>query len=128
MRHGVGAILVRDGLILLGKRSHLARSHHGTWDVFGGHCEPGETDVQTLLRELDEELGVVPTRYRSLGSFVDPPEQPTFRLHLFVVQAWHGTPANRSVEHDAIEWHYPASLSALPLASPALLAILSAVL
>jgi len=120
VRRGVGAVLVRAGRILLGLRGKGARSHHGTWDVIGGHCEPGESDEDTLVRELGEELGVIPTRYRSAGVFAfDEPEHGVvFEMHLFVVTAWQGTPENRSDEHDAIEWHTAAALRDLTLASP----------
>lgn len=37
----VGAILVRQGRILLGKRSGPG-SYADAWDVPGGHVEPGE--------------------------------------------------------------------------------------
>lgn len=125
MQRCVGAVLLRDGLILLGKRGRGARSHHDTWDVIGGHCEGGESDEQALVRELDEELGIAPTRYRSLGEHAEPPDAPVVSLHLFVVEAWRGTPANRSPEHDAIAWHDPTQLGSLRLASPRLLEILS---
>jgi 8-oxo-dGTP diphosphatase len=120
VRRGVGAVLVRGGRILLGLRGEGARSHHGTWDVIGGHCEPGESDDQTLVRELGEELGVIPTRYRSAGVFAfhEPGHGVVFEMQLFVVTAWQGTPENRSGEHDAIEWHAPAALPELALASP----------
>jgi 8-oxo-dGTP pyrophosphatase MutT (NUDIX family) len=29
----------------------------GTWDVAGGHVEPGETPQQALAREIEEETG-----------------------------------------------------------------------
>jgi 8-oxo-dGTP diphosphatase len=112
-----GGVLTRDGLILLGLRGPSARSHSGTWDVIGGHCEPGEADEETLVRELREELGVTAVRYRSLGVFDEPETEPVYRVHLFVVDAWHGTPANCSAEHTAIAWHDPAKLAGLPLAS-----------
>lgn len=113
----VGAVLMRDGRILLGLRGSSARSHHFTWDIFGGHCEAGESDEATLIRELREELGITAIEYRSLGVFHEPEHQPALRLHLFMVEKWHGTPANCSVEHTTIEWHDLASLAQLPLAS-----------
>jgi len=34
------------------------------WGLFGGAIEPGESPEQALMREVEEELGVVPTSYR----------------------------------------------------------------
>jgi 8-oxo-dGTP diphosphatase len=113
----VGGFLVRDGMILLGKRSETKRSYPATWDAIGGHCEPGESDEETLVRELKEELGITAVQYRSIGIFSEPEDHPIFCLHLFVVERWLGTPTNCSTEHSVIEWHSPTQLAGLPLAS-----------
>jgi 8-oxo-dGTP diphosphatase len=120
----VGGILVRDGLILLGMRS-TGRSYPGTWDVIGGHCEPGESDEESLVRELREELGIVTVQYRSIGIFHEPEGHPVYCLHLFAVEQWLGTPTNCSTEHSTVEWHSPIRLAGLPLASERYREILS---
>lgn len=53
---GVGVIILRGGLILLGQRigSHGA----GTWALPGGHLEFGETVEQCAAREVLEETGL----------------------------------------------------------------------
>lgn len=55
-RVGVGVIVVRSGLVLLGQRigSHGA----GTWALPGGHLEFGESVAQCARRELREETGL----------------------------------------------------------------------
>ena len=58
----VGALVVKDGEVLLGRRSDDCDWLAGAWDVFGGHVEAGESGEQALARELDEELGIVPVR------------------------------------------------------------------
>ena len=53
----IAAVIERDGHFLLAERprgAHLA----GCWEFPGGKCEPGESHVDCLVRELDEELGV----------------------------------------------------------------------
>ena len=53
---GVGAIVLRDGLVLLGRRigSHGA----GTWALPGGHLELGESVAECAAREVREEAGL----------------------------------------------------------------------
>ncbi|HEX7601281.1 MAG TPA: (deoxy)nucleoside triphosphate pyrophosphohydrolase [Polyangiaceae bacterium] len=54
------AVVVRGGRVLLSQRkggSHLA----GAWEFPGGKVEAGEDPKAALVRELDEELGVVAT-------------------------------------------------------------------
>lgn len=53
----VGAAIVRAGRLLAQQRGypdHLA----GQWELPGGRVEPGETEVDALVRECVEELGV----------------------------------------------------------------------
>ncbi|MBU8975723.1 NUDIX domain-containing protein [Lysobacter sp. MMG2] len=56
----VGALLVRQDRILLGRRSDDCDWLAGAWDVFGGHVEAGESGEQAIARELAEELGIAP--------------------------------------------------------------------
>ena len=53
----VGAAIVRDGRVLAARRTAPA-SAAGRWEFPGGKVEPGETDADSLVREIDEELGV----------------------------------------------------------------------
>jgi mutator protein MutT len=53
----LAAIIERDGHFLLTRRlqgTHLA----GTWEFPGGKCDPDESHVACLARELREELAV----------------------------------------------------------------------
>jgi 8-oxo-dGTP diphosphatase len=56
LRVGVGVIVLRDGLVLLGHRvgSHGA----GTWALPGGHLEFGESVEACAAREVLEETGL----------------------------------------------------------------------
>ncbi len=52
----VAAVVVRDGRVLLTRRS--AGTHlEGYWELPGGKVEPGESPPAALERELAEELG-----------------------------------------------------------------------
>lgn len=53
----VAAVIERDGRFLVTRRlegTHLS----GYWEFPGGKCEPHESHVTCLQRELQEELGV----------------------------------------------------------------------
>lgn len=55
MRTGFGV----KGLILNGNSALALCKPEGGWDLPGGRIESGETPEQTLLRELDEEIGSI---------------------------------------------------------------------
>jgi 8-oxo-dGTP diphosphatase len=101
------AILLRDGCILLGRRTPQHRSYPDCWDVLGGHLEAGETPEQALIREVQEEAGVTPVRHRPVGTLPDPDpaRNGEARYHVFVVTGWTGgEPRMLGDEHSEIRW------------------------
>lgn len=54
----VGVLLRPDGDFLLASRP-AGKVYAGYWEFPGGKLEPGETVVQALQRELQEELGIL---------------------------------------------------------------------
>jgi mutator protein MutT len=62
---GVVGVIARENKLLVIQRSQHVRSP-GKFCFPGGAMEPGETEEQTLLRELREELGVNVTPRRLL--------------------------------------------------------------
>jgi 8-oxo-dGTP diphosphatase len=97
----VCAIIERDGRFLIARRSagrHLARK----WEFPGGKVEAGETEVEALERELQEELGVRVTLVERLT----PVEHryPDRSLRLI---AWRCTLAGsepEAGEHEELRW------------------------
>jgi 8-oxo-dGTP pyrophosphatase MutT (NUDIX family) len=110
-------LLVRDGRVLLGKRTSTVR-FAGMWDAFGGHLVPCEEPSTGLVRELGEELGIQPTRPRFLGIYedLDPTSREVFRHYLFLVLEWEGEPRITNEEHSEIRWFTPFEVGALNLA------------
>ncbi|HEX5691232.1 MAG TPA: NUDIX domain-containing protein [Roseiflexaceae bacterium] len=121
MREVVAAVIVSPQHVLLGLRSPERRLYPNVWDIFGGHVEPGESNEQALLRELDEELGIVATEWRYLSTF-DEPQVERYgeaRYHFYLVTAWRGEPHNRQPhEHSEIAWFSFAEAQHLSLADP----------
>ncbi|MDQ7911077.1 NUDIX domain-containing protein [Phytohabitans sp. ZYX-F-186] len=53
-----GALIVDDdGRIFIQRRSPDRRLFPNTWDIVGGHLEPGEGVEDALRREVEEETG-----------------------------------------------------------------------
>lgn len=67
------AILYRKGKFLLQLRDDIPEIiHPGTWALFGGHLEMGETPEQGLQRELIEEISYAPPAVRLFGTYPIP--------------------------------------------------------
>ena len=62
---GVSAIVVRDGLVLMGRRRGAHGS--GTWSPAGGKVDPGESPRDAVVRELLEETGLIATGVTEIG-------------------------------------------------------------
>jgi 8-oxo-dGTP diphosphatase len=95
----VGAAIVRAGRVLAARRTEPA-SVAGRWEFPGGKVEPGETDAESVVREVEEELGVRITVDRWL-----PGEEPigeTYLLRVALASMDDGEPT--PTEHDAVRW------------------------
>nr|WP_221308152.1 (deoxy)nucleoside triphosphate pyrophosphohydrolase [Nocardiopsis mwathae] len=53
----VGAAIIRDGALLAAQRSQ-PEALFGRWELPGGKVDPGEEELDALVRECREELGV----------------------------------------------------------------------
>jgi 8-oxo-dGTP pyrophosphatase MutT (NUDIX family) len=84
MSDGSAAIIESNGRILLQQRDLEIRIFPGYWSLFGGHANDDEDPIETLLRELEEELGrkFDVRDFRYVGDFVRV-EQPVGRIHIY---------------------------------------------
>lgn len=97
------AVVVREGRVLLSQRkggSHLA----GAWEFPGGKVEAGEDPKAALVRELDEELGVVAT----VGDIVEVTfhryEEKSVLLLFYDASLAPGSPEPRAVDVADVTW------------------------
>jgi 8-oxo-dGTP diphosphatase len=92
--------LVDDNRVLLGQKKE--GMGEGNFIGIGGKPESGETSAQTLLREIEEEIQVIPLEYQEMGSvkFVFP-HKPSWSQEIipFLITKWNGIP----VETDEIK-------------------------
>lgn len=108
------ALIDADGRILLAQRPE-GKSLAGLWEFPGGKMEPGETPEETLVRELEEELGVV-TKPACLAPLTFASHTyETFHLlmPLYVCRRFEGVPTGR--EGQQIKWVRPAALRDYPM-------------
>jgi 8-oxo-dGTP diphosphatase len=108
------ALVDADGRVLIAQRP-AGKPMAGLWEFPGGKVEPDERPEQTLIRELQEELGITvseaclaPLTFAS-HSYAD------FHLlmPLYVCRRWDGTVAAQ--EGQALAWVRPNRLKEYPM-------------
>lgn len=122
IRVSAGIILQADGQLLLGQRP-VGKPWEGWWELPGGKIEPGETVLQALARELQEELGIDVTEATPWVRYIHEYPKNIVELNFCRVTGWEGTPTGR--ENQALAWVDPMQATMpvgplLPAADPPL--------
>ena len=60
-----------EGSVILTRRAKTLRRHAGQYALPGGRAEPGETAIETALRECHEEIGLNPQTDHVIGVLDD---------------------------------------------------------
>ena len=106
-----GVVLNPDGHVLI-----LRRKQEGTWVLPKGKAEPGETLVQTALRDVEEETGLKNLKIiRQIGLvryiFLWRPDNKNYKrtVHYFLMQI-NGTEQEMVLEPDfsTYAWEIPS--------------------
>jgi 8-oxo-dGTP diphosphatase len=108
------ALIDPDGRVLIAQRPD-GKAMAGLWEFPGGKVEAGERPEETLIRELNEELGIA-VQEPCLAPFTFASHTyPDFQLlmPLYVCRRWDGTVMAK--EHTAIKWVKPRELSQYPM-------------
>lgn len=96
-----------SGQILIARRpEHVHQG--GLWEYPGGKVESGETAEQALQRELWEELGIRPSRYRRLIRIPHHYPDRSVLLDVWQVEAFEGEPVGR--QGQPLQWVQPQAL------------------
>ncbi len=108
------ALVDADGRVLLAQRPE-GKQLAGLWEFPGGKVEPAETPEETLIRELQEEIGVT-TKADCLAPL-------TFASHtyddfhllmpLYVCRRFEGVA--RGLEGQALKWVRPKDMRDYPM-------------
>jgi 8-oxo-dGTP diphosphatase len=108
------ALVDADGRVLIAQRP-AGKTMAGVWEFPGGQVEAGERPEDSLIRELEEELGIV-VREACLAPLTFASHAyPDFHLlmPLFVCRRWEGTVTPR--EGQRLAWVRPNRLRDYPM-------------
>jgi 8-oxo-dGTP diphosphatase len=108
------ALVDADGRVLLAQRPE-GKPMAGLWEFPGGKVETGETPEQTLIRELEEELGIVVKEACLAPLTFASHTYPEFHLlmPLYVCRRWDGIVTAR--EGQKLSWVRPNRLRDYPM-------------
>jgi 8-oxo-dGTP diphosphatase len=109
----VVAALVRDGTKVLMSRRRPDQPMPGLWEFPGGKVEPGESPIEALEREVNEELGCAVAVGRIHEVVFHP--YGDFDLYMLVYEASISSGTPRAVQVAEVAWIEAARLPELDL-------------
>lgn len=112
---GVGAVVVRDGRVLIVRRAH--EPCQGEWTLPGGHLHLGESLFDAVRREVKEETGLEAHPAAIVETFERVHRDPDGRVryHFVIVDFVCESPGGEAVagsDAEAVAWVTVAELDA----------------
>lgn len=108
------ALVDADGRVLLAQRPE-GKQLAGLWEFPGGKVEPGETPEETLIRELQEEIGIS-TKVGCLAPLTFASytyESFHLLMPLYICRRFEGIA--RGLEGQALKWVRPKDMRDYPM-------------
>jgi 8-oxo-dGTP diphosphatase len=96
-----GALFDRDRRVLIAQRpqgKHMA----GRWEFPGGKVGPAETELQALVRELREELGITVSACHPFMRLSHEYDDRVVELSLWVIDIFSGEPVG--LDGQQLKW------------------------
>ncbi len=97
----VGILLKPNGDVLLACRPD-GKPYAGYWEFPGGKVEAGESVIDALKREFEEEIGVRIVSAEPWCGVEHVYAHAHVRLHFYISRHWQGEP--QSLEGQALAW------------------------
>lgn len=117
----VAAVIEHEGMILACRR-RPDKAAGGKWEFPGGKLEQDETHGEALVREIQEELGILIEVTEPLR--VDDTVVGDLVIRLTCLRArLLGAVPTKSLDHDELRWISPDDLTGLDWAAPDLPAV-----
>lgn len=110
-------LVIRDGKVLLVRRSPTDQWRPGRWEFPGGKLDRGERLVPSLKREVHEETGITVKVIEPLYFGDEYPKGPKGiqLINLILTCRYTGGDVKLSFEHDGFVWATPADIRKYPL-------------
>lgn len=109
-----GVVLNRDGDYLLSSRPE-GKPYAGYWEFAGGKVEPGETELDALKREFEEELGIRIHRATPWLTKIHAYEHAHVHLRFFRVAADDWSGELQAWEGQAWSWQKAGDFDVSPM-------------
>lgn len=95
--------VIENGKVLLEKRKDDEEKWPGIWAIPSGYVEM-EDKVSALMREVNEETGLMPLQYVLLKTLPFESEDDKSLLHVFVVTKFAGETKKETDEGRKLQW------------------------
>lgn len=96
------AVILQDSKVLICQRS-INHRYGLKWEFPGGKTYPGESLAECLIRELEEELNIIPVSFQPIRTLqAEYPDGGNFLITFFLVDTFEGEIKNNVF--DDIAW------------------------